>query len=182
MADNITLARPYAQAVFDIASAGGSLAGWSAALAAAGAVVSDASMAGLVDDPRISDDELLTLLQSVVADLPGGVNGFFDIAALQGNVAPAVYAAGPYACEAIGLQLLPDGELVCLGLIGAALGGAPGVLIGQAVGGVLFGIAGFWLAYRLVGRYESGKSDPDKGLKFPLMRRRAEAPFNSPRS
>lgn len=66
--------------------------------------------------------------------------------------------------------------------IGAEMGGAAGVLIGQAVGGVVFGILGFWLAYRLVGRYESGKSDPDKGLRFPLLRRRAEAPFNSPRS
>ena len=66
--------------------------------------------------------------------------------------------------------------------VGAEMGGASGVLIGQAVGGVLFGVLGFWLAYRLVGRYESGKSDPDKGLQFPLLRRRAEAPFNSPRS
>lgn len=66
--------------------------------------------------------------------------------------------------------------------VGAAIGGAPGVLIGQAVGGVLFGILGFWLAYRLVNRYESGKSDPDRGMKFPLLRQRAEAPFNSPRT
>ncbi len=66
--------------------------------------------------------------------------------------------------------------------VGGALGGAPGVLIGQALGGVLFGIAGFWLAYRLVDRYEDGRSDPDKGFKFPLLRRRAEAPFGSPRS
>lgn len=65
---------------------------------------------------------------------------------------------------------------------GAAIGGAPGVLIGQAIGGVVFGIVGFWLAYRLVQRYESGKSDPDKGMSVPLLRRRAEAPFNSPRS
>lgn len=66
--------------------------------------------------------------------------------------------------------------------VGAAIGGAPGVLIGQAVGGVFFGVLGFWLAYRLVNRYESGKSDPDRGMKFPLMRQRAEAPFNSPRT
>ena len=66
--------------------------------------------------------------------------------------------------------------------IGAELGGASGVLIGQAIGGVVFGVLGFWLAYRLVGRYESGKSDPDKGFHFPLLRGRAEAPFNSPRS
>lgn len=66
--------------------------------------------------------------------------------------------------------------------IGAEMGGASGVLIGQAVGGVVFGVLGLWLAIRLVDRYESGKSDPDKGFKFPLLRGRAEAPFNSPRS
>ncbi|MEO0816082.1 MAG: MATE family efflux transporter [Pseudomonadota bacterium] len=66
--------------------------------------------------------------------------------------------------------------------VGGQIGGAPGVLIGQALGGVLFGILGFWLAYRLVNRFEDGRSDPDKGFKFPVLRRRAEAPFNWPRS
>ena len=66
--------------------------------------------------------------------------------------------------------------------MGAHIGGAPGVLIGQALGGVVFGILGFWLACRLVDQYESGRADPDKGVKFPLLRGRAEAPFNSPRT
>lgn len=66
--------------------------------------------------------------------------------------------------------------------IGAQMGGAPGVLIGQALGGVVFGMLGFWLAYRLVNRFERGQADPDKGMRFPLMRRRPETPFNSPRS
>ena len=66
--------------------------------------------------------------------------------------------------------------------VGAQVGGAPGVLIGQALGGVLFGILGIWLAYRLVNRFEDGRADPDKGFRFPVLRRRAEAPFNSPRS
>ena len=67
-------------------------------------------------------------------------------------------------------------------IIGANIGGATGVLIGQAVGGVLFGIAGLWLAFRLIDQFESGKADPEKGMKFPLMRRTGETPFNSPRS
>lgn len=66
--------------------------------------------------------------------------------------------------------------------VGAELGDAVGVLIGQAVGGVVFGILGFWLACRLVDRYQSGASDPEKGLKFPVMRLRPDGPFNSPRS
>jgi len=36
-------------------------------------------------------------------------------------------------------------------VLGAAWGGAPGVIIGQAIGGIFFGILGLWLAYRLVG-------------------------------
>lgn len=70
MADNITLARPYAQAIFEIASASDSLADWSAALAAAGMAVEDPALAELVDDPRLTPDQLLELLQSVLAAIP----------------------------------------------------------------------------------------------------------------
>ncbi|MDJ0922457.1 MAG: MATE family efflux transporter [Henriciella sp.] len=67
-------------------------------------------------------------------------------------------------------------------IIGADLGGAPGVLIGQGIGGIVFGVLGFWLAYRLVNKYEDGSADPDKGFKFPVLRRRSDAsPFSSPR-
>lgn len=47
-------------------------------------------------------------------------------------------------------------------LLGAHIGGAPGVLVGQAIGGVFFGVLGLWLAFRLVNRYQSGAADPDK--------------------
>ncbi|MEO0549403.1 MAG: MATE family efflux transporter [Pseudomonadota bacterium] len=67
-------------------------------------------------------------------------------------------------------------------IMGANIGGAPGVLIGQGIGGIVFGILGFWLAYRLVNKYEDGSADPDKGFKFPVLRRRTDdAPFSSPR-
>lgn len=66
-------------------------------------------------------------------------------------------------------------------IIGAQIGGAPGVLIGQAIGGVAFGCLGLWLAYRLVNKYEDGSSDPDRGFKFPLMRRREDSGTTPPR-
>lgn len=47
-------------------------------------------------------------------------------------------------------------------ILGAVWGGAPGVIIGQALGGVLFGVLGLWLAYRLVHGYESGTVDPSR--------------------
>lgn len=65
--------------------------------------------------------------------------------------------------------------------LGAQWAGAPGVLIGQALGGVFFSVLGLWLAFKLVDGYESGKADPERGWKLPLMRPRPEPPFSSPR-
>lgn len=70
MADKHTVARPYAQAVFDLAQADSDLAAWSGALKAAGVVVDDPQIAGLIDDPRIGDDQLVDLLQSIFKSIP----------------------------------------------------------------------------------------------------------------
>jgi len=64
---------------------------------------------------------------------------------------------------------------------GAAIGGAPGVIVGRAVGGIIFGVVGLWLAIWLASAYESGKADPDKGSGLPFMRKRPTPPFSSPR-
>ena len=64
-------------------------------------------------------------------------------------------------------------------IYGAQLGGAPGVIIGQSIGGIVFGVLGLWLAYRLVSHYESGRSDPDRPSGIPLLRSRPEPPFAS---
>ena len=66
-------------------------------------------------------------------------------------------------------------------IAGASIAGAPGVLIGQAVGGVLFAVLGVFLALRLVRAYETGHADPEKGWKMKLMRPRPAPPFSSPR-
>ena len=56
-----------------------------------------------------------------------------------------------------------------------------GALIGQGIGGILFGLLGLFLALRLVDDYESGKADPDRPSGPSLMRRREDAPMSSPR-
>ena len=48
------LARPYARAVFEIAKASGAYARWSYSLALMAAVVSNDSVAGLLDNPRLT--------------------------------------------------------------------------------------------------------------------------------
>ena len=55
-------------------------------------------------------------------------------------------------------------------VVGAHLGNAPGVLIGQAIGGIFFGIIGIWLAFRLVSSYEDGCVDPNVPWRPKLMR------------
>ncbi len=65
--------------------------------------------------------------------------------------------------------------------LGAYWGGAPGVMIGQAVGGILFGIAGVVIAFRLISGYSGGDIDPDAPrrpvLRWPLPLN----PFSNPR-
>ena len=69
MADKHTLARPYAQAIFDIAQVEGTLAVWSEALQAAGSVVTDPQIASLIDNPKVSEERLVELLQSIFAEI-----------------------------------------------------------------------------------------------------------------
>ena len=64
---------------------------------------------------------------------------------------------------------------------GAKWAAAPGVLIGQALGGIFFAILALWLGFRLISDYERGKADPEKGWKIKLMRPRPTPPFSSPR-
>lgn len=47
-------------------------------------------------------------------------------------------------------------------IIGGAFFGAPGVLIGPGVGGIAFGVLGFFLAMRLSSAYETGAAHPGK--------------------
>lgn len=64
---------------------------------------------------------------------------------------------------------------------GGAAAGAPGVLIGHALGGVIFAGLGAYLAFRLIRAFETGAADPEKGWKLNLMRSRPTPPFTSPR-
>jgi Na+-driven multidrug efflux pump len=64
---------------------------------------------------------------------------------------------------------------------GAHFAGAPGVLVGQAIGGIFFAVLGVWLGFRLIDRYAAGLADPGKGSSVALMRPRPTPPFSSPR-
>lgn len=68
MAENITIARPYAQAIFSLAQEQGDLAGWSDMLQFAAAVADDAEMVAVIDSPRFDSDQLADLFIEICGD------------------------------------------------------------------------------------------------------------------
>jgi len=74
MAELITVARPYARAAFESASASASAAAalpaWSTFLARAAAVVSDAQVVPLLGNPRVPPHELIEFLLELAAPPP----------------------------------------------------------------------------------------------------------------
>ena len=65
MADNNTVARPYAQAVFELANASGDLDAWSSALDIAGELMADGQVAAYLGDPAFSNVQRLEFLTGV---------------------------------------------------------------------------------------------------------------------
>lgn len=65
MAEKTTLARPYAQAAFEIAQSKGALARWSEVLAAAAAIASHQDMRALIGNPRVTKDQLVRLFLEI---------------------------------------------------------------------------------------------------------------------
>ena len=71
MADFGTVARPYARAIFDVASAADNLEAWSNALAAAAAVANESSAREHLNRPELGAEARGDFFGSIVSDLPG---------------------------------------------------------------------------------------------------------------
>ncbi len=68
MAENLTIARPYAEAVFASADADGKLQAWSQALRRLAMVVSDAVMHNAIGDPKVGPEQLYGLVAAGAGD------------------------------------------------------------------------------------------------------------------
>ena len=71
MADNNTVARPYAQAAFEVARESGALAELSESLAAAKVLLEDGQVAAFMAMPKLTDGERLEFLQGLFAEAVG---------------------------------------------------------------------------------------------------------------
>jgi F-type H+-transporting ATPase subunit delta len=68
MSEVATVARPYAQATFDLAKATGTLSQWSDMLAFAAAVSCDAGMREAIDNPNLTIEQRAEVFNAVCAD------------------------------------------------------------------------------------------------------------------
>lgn len=62
MAENVTLARPYAEAVFDLARDSGQLAAWAEALERVAAVAADPGVKACLSNPAVRKEQAVQLL------------------------------------------------------------------------------------------------------------------------
>lgn len=73
MADNHTLARPYAQAMFDLAREDDALARWSESLDIAGQLTADGQVATYLGNPGISNEQRLEFLTGLFGQAEAGL-------------------------------------------------------------------------------------------------------------
>jgi F-type H+-transporting ATPase subunit delta len=83
MSSLTTLARPYAKAAFELARDEQSLAAWDEMLTLASEMVTEKSMAGLLESPHISNDELVRIISEIAGDSFTG--RFRDFIAVLGS-------------------------------------------------------------------------------------------------
>jgi F-type H+-transporting ATPase subunit delta len=88
MAEKMTVARPYARAVFGVARDNDALAGWSAFLERGAAAAADARIQGLIGNPAVSRESLAELFAELCGESAGkeGLN-FLRLLADNGRMA-----------------------------------------------------------------------------------------------
>lgn len=76
MADNNTIARPYAQAAFELARDAGALANWSQALTSARELMADGAVAEFLSTPSLSAEQRLEFLSDLLSATAGKASVF----------------------------------------------------------------------------------------------------------
>ena len=112
MQENLTIARPYAQAAFDTASEAGAVPQWDAALQRLAAVVHDADMRRVIVDPSVGKDRLLQLLFAVLGELPALFSNFVKVLEGAGRLAVVPEIAQAFAARRAAAENIADVEVV----------------------------------------------------------------------
>ena len=117
MADNNTIARPYAQAVFELAKAAGELSAWSESLDIAGQFLDDDGLVEYLSTPALSDEKRLEFLGGLfksasAAKLAGGDK-------LPTSSVPTVIVPADWLTNPANPASVPTSTLVIVGILAA---------------------------------------------------------------
>lgn len=97
MAEPVTIARPYAEAVYKLAREKNALAQWSDALANLDAVVGDARVQAIISDPNVSAQQLEGLVLGVIGDkLDNMARNFIQVLVQNGRLELTPHIRGVY--------------------------------------------------------------------------------------
>ena len=101
MAEPVTIARPYAEAVYKLAREKSTLTGWSDALANLDAVVSDTRVQAIIGDPNISAQQLEALVLGVIdnkfeASVANEARTFIQVLVQNGRLELTPHIRGVY--------------------------------------------------------------------------------------
>ena len=95
MAEIGTIARPYAQAAFDVAKAENNLAGWAAFLQSAAQLMGQEDIRQLAQNPKVAKNQLVSLFEEVLKPSSESHKNFLRAIVDQGRLAalPAISKA-----------------------------------------------------------------------------------------
>ena len=113
MAERATIARPYAKAAFEYARDANAFARWSQGLELAAEIVEDPRIAALIHDPRLSADELASLIVEVAGEqLDAGMRNFVRVLAENRRLPLLPEIAGHYEAERARVENTVDVEVI----------------------------------------------------------------------
>lgn len=86
MAENVTIARPYAEAVFNLAEAGGALGKWSQTLAVMAQVAANSDVRAAIANPHLTSDRVYGLIAAACGDLTAEAQNFVRVLIENGRL------------------------------------------------------------------------------------------------
>jgi F-type H+-transporting ATPase subunit delta len=122
MAEISTIARPYAQAVFELAKEQGRLAQWSEMLQLVALVVTDDDLSGLIGNPRIDKARLMDLITGVCGDrLDDSATNLLRVLMENGRLNVMPYIAEQYEAYRAEEEKVIQAELISAFPVGEEL-------------------------------------------------------------
>lgn len=119
MSDLSNVARPYAQAVFEMARDADDLAGWSDQLEVLGMIAADPSMGDLLQNPAFSDEQQVEVILGVAGErLSEGGRNLVRLLVDNGRVPALPDMAQIYAAKRAEAESVVEAEVVTANTVG----------------------------------------------------------------